>query len=64
MGTENLLQTFKDFSVCHGRQNFHSEISAVIIVHILLMVGAPSSLKLGQSGVGLETLYATRALVV
>ena len=30
-GTENLLQTFNDFSGCHGRQNIHFEMSALII---------------------------------
>ena len=29
-GTENLLQAFNDFSECHGRQNIHFEMSAVI----------------------------------
>ena len=59
MGTENLLQTFNDFSGYQGRQNIHFEIQPRP-VHILLTVGAPSSLQLGQSRVGLKTLYAVK----
>ena len=57
-GTENLLQTFNDFSECHGRQNIHFEMSAVIINLDKYIF------SLGQSRVSLETLSAVRALVV